>query len=429
VSVASILTTLVIGPWRLEWQGMTVRTSGLDRALGMAFIAGVPLLLLRTRFLEIVKRRDALAFYLGTMIVMGLLCCGPVLRVGDAVILDPMPYRWLMAVPGFDQLRVPTRFWMLGTLCLGLAAGLAFARLMPMRGRLRTAALRVLSAGVMLDGWTTGIGMSAAPPQWPRVERRGEARPILELPLGPAWDAAATFRSMRHRRPVLNGVSGYDPPHYEPLKSGLSTHDPELLLAIASLGAFDVVVNAADDPGGALGRYVASVPGMTVGSTDGTRTVYQIPATARPEVRLGPVVPIVSAWANSQEGSLAVDRRMETEWNDGRSQQPGQWLIADLGQVREVAGVTHALGEYARDFPRLLAIDLSLDGVDWVPVWQGRTVVQAFLAATDAPIEAKMRFAFEPRQARYLRLRQLDTEIHLWRVAELQAHTRSGEFR
>ena len=84
--------------------------------------------------------------------------------------------------------------------------------------------------------------------------------------------------------------------------------------------------------------------------------------------------------------------------------------------------MTHALGEYARDFPRLLAIDLSLDGSDWVQVWQGRTVVQAFLAATDAPIEAKMRFAFEPRQARYLRLRQLDKEIHLWRVAELQAH-------
>ncbi len=422
VSVASILTTLAIGPWRLEWQGITVRTSGLDRALRMAVLAGVPLLLLRTRFLEILKRRDALTFYLGAMIVMGVLCCGPVLRVGDAVILDPMPYRWLMAVPGFDQLRVPTRFWMLGTLCLGMAAGLAFARLIPVRGRLSAAALLLLSVGVMLDGWTTGIGMSEAPPQWPRVERRGGTRPILELPLGPAWDAAATFRSMRHRRPVLNGVSGYNPPHYEPLKSGLGTRDPELLLAIASLGAFDVVVNAADDPGGALARYVASVPGATVGSTDGTRTVYQIPATVRSEVRLGPVVPIVSAWANSQEGSLAVDGRMETEWNDGREQQPGQWLIADLGQVREVAGVTHALGEYARDFPRLLAIDLSLDGSEWVQVWEGRTVVQAFLAATDAPIEAKMRFAFAPRQGRYLRLRQLDTEIHLWRVAELLVH-------
>ena len=146
-----------------------------------------------------------------------------------------------------------------------------------------------------------------------------------------------------------------------------------MLLAIASLGAFDVVVNGADDPDGALARYVASVPGATVGSTDGTRTVYQIPATFGLEVRLGPVVPIVSAWANSQEGSLAVDGRMETEWNDGREQQPGQWLIADLGQVREVAGVTHALGEYAqglsaspRDRPvaRRLRLGAGLAGPD-----------------------------------------------------------------
>jgi hypothetical protein len=280
----------------------------------------------------------------------------------------------------------------------------------------------LLSIGLMLDSWTNGISMAPAPQQWPRVERRAEARPILELPLGPEWDAAATFRSMRHRRPVLNGVSGYDPPHYEPLKSGLASHDPALLVAIASLGEFEVVVNGDADRDGAWGRYVASVPGAFVRDTDGTRTVYRIPATTRPEVRLGPVVPIVGARANSQDASLAVDGRMETEWNDGRSQQPGQWLIADLGQLREVAGVTHALGEFARDFPRRLIIETSVDGVTWLPAWEGPTVVDAFIAATQAPIEARMPFSFEPRQARFVRLRQLDTEIHLWRVAELTVH-------
>jgi hypothetical protein len=426
LSLASIATTMAIGPWRISVLGETLRTSGLDRALRMAFLCGVPLLLLRTRIVEVVRRRDTLVFYIGAMIVLGVLCCGPVLRAKGAVILDPMPYRWLMAVPGFDELRVPTRFWMLGTLCLAVAASLAFARLVPERGRVRAALLLLLSAGVMLDGWTRGITMAAAPQQWPKVERRDQTRPILELPLGPEWDAAGTFRSMRHRRPVLNGVSGYDPPHYEPLKAGLSLHDPELLLAIASLGAFDVVVNGDADPDGAWARYVSSVPGVALAATDGTRTVYQIPATVRPEVQLGPVVPIASARANSQDGSLAVDGRMETEWNDGRSQQPGQWLIVDLEQAREVAGVTHALGEYARDFPRLLAIDVSLDGSAWVQVWEGRTVVDAFLAATRAPIEAPVRVAFEPRQARFVRLRQLDTEIHLWRIAELTVHGTVG---
>jgi hypothetical protein len=39
--------------------------------------------------------------------------------------------------------------------------------------------------------------------------------------------------------------------------------------------------------------------------------------------------------------------------------------------VREVGGLTYALGEYARDFPRLLAIDLSVDRSRWSPAWEG----------------------------------------------------------
>ncbi len=223
LSLVSIATTLVLGPWRVSVWGVPLRTSGLDRALNMAFLCGVPLLLLKTRIVEVLRRRDRLVFYIGATIALGLLCCGPVLRAKGEIILDPMPYRWLLLVPGFDQLRVPTRFWMLGTLCLAVAASIAFARLVPTRGRLRAAMILLVSAGLMLDGWTNGIGMAEAPKQWPKVERRDQTRPILELPLGPEWDAAGTFRSMRHRRPVMNGVSGYDPPHYEPLKSGLGT--------------------------------------------------------------------------------------------------------------------------------------------------------------------------------------------------------------
>ena len=77
----------------------------------------------------------------------------------------------------------------------------------------------------------------AEPPQiWAKVERRDQARPMIELPLGPEWDAAATYRSIWHRRPVANGVSGYDPPHYAPLMDALEARDPAILVAIGSLG-------------------------------------------------------------------------------------------------------------------------------------------------------------------------------------------------
>jgi hypothetical protein len=101
-------------------------------------------------------------------------------------------------------------------------------------------------------------------------ESSGEqAAALLELPLGPSWDAAATFRSIRHRRRVVNGVSGFDPPHYAPLQEGLNARDPEMLLALASLSPIDVVVDRDADRGGALKSYVSSTSGAQLIGEDG----------------------------------------------------------------------------------------------------------------------------------------------------------------
>jgi hypothetical protein len=116
-----------------------------------------------------------------------------------------------------------------------------------------------------------------------------------------------------------------------------------------------------------------------------------------------------------------VDGRIETEWGD-HPQRPGQWVSLDLGEARLVGSVTHALGEYARDFPRRLAIDLSLDQEQWEQVWEGPTAALAFRAAVIEPRRSAMHFTFAERKARYLRLRQTADHQNLWRVAELRAH-------
>ena len=38
-----------------------------------------------------------------------------------------------------------------------------------------------------------------------------------------------------------------------------------------------------------------------------------------------------------------VDGDLDTEWNDG-PQKPGQWVVIDVGEEREVGGVTESLG-------------------------------------------------------------------------------------
>jgi hypothetical protein len=94
----------------------------------------------------------------------------------------------------------------------------------------------------------------------------------------------------------------------------------------------------------------------------------------------------------------------------------------DLGDVREIGGVTHGLGPYAHEFPRHLAIDVSIDGTAWEQVWEGRTVAHAFRAAVLAPRAAEMHFSFPPRPGRFVRLRQVARHPYPWRVAEIRVH-------
>jgi len=264
--------------------------------------------------------------------------------------------------------------------------------------------------------------MPDAPAHWPKVERRDRTEAIIELPLGPSWDAAATFRAVRHRRPVVNGVSGYDPPFYSPLQDGLNSYEPSVLTALASFGSLDIVVNGDADLDGAWARYASAVAGEPI-ATDGIRRVYRIQYSPAPSVVLGVALPIVSASAISKDAAAVYDGRLDTEWHEDPRQMPGHWLAVDLGAERAVGGVTLSLGEWARDFPRRLAIDVSKDGATWATAWEGPTVAMTILAAVERPRECPLRLAFAPRDARIVRLRSLADHKNLWRVAEIQVHS------
>jgi hypothetical protein len=421
LSLGATWLTLATGPWRVEFGALVVRMSNINRALALLVLGGMTWLLITARTRQALFRRSPFMFYVGAAIVLAVLSCGPVLRSADARLFEPAPYWWLRAIPGFAGIRVPQRFWILGLLCLAIALGLALRHLPFRRRSVRTAFTAAVAGGLLADGWVHRIPMVATPERLAHVEPVDPGhQPILELPLGPE-DTAATFRSVWHRRPVFNGVSGYDPPHYAPLQSGLAERDPDILAALASFGSFDVVINRESDPNGDWVRYVSRMPGARHLADEGARASYRIPALPHEAPVLGPPLPIARAHAFRHVADVVIDGRYETEWGDD-PQRPGQRVVVDLGAVRDVAGVTHALGEYARDFPRLLAIDVSIDAVGWEQVWQGRTAALAFRAAVSRPREAAMQFVFPSRRARFIRLRQEGKHQNMWRVSELQVH-------
>lgn len=422
LSVVAVVVGLAVGPVDLTEAGIPFKMRTLNRALGVLLLAGIPLLLVTPRIRIALARRSPLVFYAAATIIVAILCFGPVVRVGEEEMLSPAPYGWLMALPGFGELRVPTQIKMIAILCLAVAAGLAYARLEPRRPRLRAALFSIAAAGMLLDGWFLGARMAEAPALWPEVEVAGRQEPILELPIGPDWDFTATYRAAVHHRRVLNGVSGYDPPHYAALVAGLQARDPAVLSAIASLGSFDTVVSRAADPDGALQRYVSSPPGAVLAGDDGAHAVYRIPAGPR-EPEMGAVLPIarVEAVRHPADWALMHDGRAETGWGD-HPQKPDGSIVIDLGAVREVGGLTHNIGEHFLDFPRLLAIEVSVDREEWTRVWAGPTSSHTFLAFVREPRNGSLRFTFDTRPARFVRLLQLESHPRVWRVSELQVH-------
>lgn len=183
------------------------------------------------------------------------------------------PYRWLMAhVPGVDGLRVPARFAMIAALLLAVLAGYGTARLAPVRGgRFVVGLLLVLALlegtriPFTVNGTTASPGFEAPearvypPSRAPRIYREGvvplgtSVGALAELPLGVSdYDARAVYYSTVHWRPLVNGYSGYVPPHYGSLigaTGGILRQPDSAVAALAAVGTTHVIVHERAFPG------------------------------------------------------------------------------------------------------------------------------------------------------------------------------------
>ncbi|MDQ3487214.1 MAG: discoidin domain-containing protein [Acidobacteriota bacterium] len=418
-----VLTAFVVGPWRVSLMGLALRVTSIDRPLVLGVSALVAYGLLGGRWIHAGERRPFAFYALGT-VAIAVLCMGPQIRAGSRVIFDSAPYGWLMILPGFDGLRVPTRFWTLGTLFLAVAAGLGFSQLESRRRSLRVAVAALLCAAVAAEGWLREMPIASAPALWADVEPAGSDRALMELPLGPEWDAAATFRAAHHRRRVINGVSGYDPPHYGLLQIGLNAQDPSVLPALASLGPLDVVVNRTADEDGRWTRYVSSIPGAERTHDDGVRMTYRMPDAVNPAAAIGsawPIASVATSGADLTNASVAIDGDIKTAWT-AAPQAEGAALVVDLGEARGVAGATLALGSNIGAYPRRVAVEASSDGTAWTTVWEGSGLGPAIAGIMRTPREARLTLAFKATTARYVRLRLTASAQASWTVAELGVH-------
>ncbi len=162
-----------------------------------------------------------------------LLSLGPQIRtMGRRV--GTGPYAWLMALPGYDGVRVPARFGMLALLFLSVLAGYGATALCGWRRRAGPALVALAGALFLAEATVVplprnvrlaepGVRLTAPGP----VRQGDDIAPVyravaalddavlVEFPFGvTAYELQYMFASIWHGKPLVNGYSGFAPPAY-----------------------------------------------------------------------------------------------------------------------------------------------------------------------------------------------------------------------
>jgi len=233
-----------------------------------------------------------------------VLSLGTHITARGRVVLQTAPYALLYRiVPGFDALRVPSRFALLVAFCLAALVGIGIAAIADERRRWRV----VLVAGVLIalefvavpfpiNGNSTVYARGdlaplpatvdagqGAPPVYRFIASLPADTAILELPLGePAFDNRYMFYSTLHWKPLVNGYSGGEPPDYELLDTSLqdvATRPDRAWQALLDSKATHVVVHEAfytRNEGAFLSSWIAGQGGREVARFE-TDSVIELP--------------------------------------------------------------------------------------------------------------------------------------------------------
>jgi hypothetical protein len=303
IAITLVLSTLGFG-WTIRLP--LLKITSLGRA-ALAAAALVTIALVGSRAIRAATRRwfqqpaAILSLVAASAVVLSL---GTRITAKGRVVLESAPYALLYRfVPGFDALRVPSRFAMLVAFCLAGLVAIGVAAIGDERRRRFVAlvagaliALEFVPAPFPINGNSTAYARAdlaplpdtlesgaGAPPVYRFIASLPSHAAVLELPLGePAFDIRYMFYSTLHWKPLVNGYSGGEPSDYQLLETSLQdvrTRPDRAWQALVDSRATHVVVHEAlfvRDDGPTLTDWITKRGGREV-ARFGADSVVELP--------------------------------------------------------------------------------------------------------------------------------------------------------
>jgi len=381
--------------------------------------------LLDRRIVDGWRRHSVFLFYGLATLAMLVFALGPVGRVFGDRFLWRAPYSWLMMLPGGASLRVPARFAMPFALCLGQAAAIGWTRLVSSSKRLTLGTVAALA--VLADGWAV---LAAVPlPPAVNVAALDPNAVLIELPMTDLYsDTRALLDAIGHGHTIVNGFSGYSPPHYAPLVAAAQMMDARLFNSLRQDRPVGIYVDPGRDTGGTTRQFIEAQPGVTrLPSSTGSLFVLparEAAADAPMPQRLA--IASITASINSGDAAKMTDGDLRTRWGTVREQRPGDSLSIDFGGAVDFGRLVLEQGSFPGEYPRRLRLEASADGAGWTPVWEGPTSSLLLASALRDPIHLSIGISLStPMRTRYLRLTCLSArQDDAWSIGELRAYGR-----
>ncbi len=351
----------------------------LSKPLALANYALV-LTVISSRSFRVAWRKGSVpAFYLAAAVAMTVLALGPNPGAFGVKFWDKAPYYYLLALPGTSALRVPARFAMPAAFCLALAGAAALGRLVERRGRWAPALGALAAAGVLWDGWLDRLPILDAP-EAIALPAGTPVAAVLELPVDEERDALAMYRATAHGLPLVNGYSGFQPPHYTALRWGLQRREAGVLGVLREHGPLLVLVDRAAADAAALEQLVRSEAGARSLGDLGGRGAYLLPAVAAPAPPpLGSAVATKTLHGSPRRGVFELD-------------PPGL-----------VGGVELGFGGGVSDLPIRVTVEVG-DTKAWTVSWNGPVAALALRGALLDPRRVPVVFEIPPASGRLLRV-------------------------
>lgn len=416
IIVASILTA---GPWQVSAGFIELSASDIDKPFLVSLAAAVAALLL-TLATRARSPFSTLAFYLFAAVVMWLFALGPTITFLGEQSGRSGPFMLLQVLPGVGGLRVPARFWLMAVTCLAVAGGMVLAEVVRRGGRRVTLPLVIVAGSALLaDGWIARIPAVQVPQAPPDAAvLRGNV--VLQLPMDPFSDIAATWRAVTGGWRSVNGYSGYAPNYYEALRLAAERGEDAMFRPFQQDHQLHVVV--AEDDAVSMAA-IQRQGGAVLTGRGGGLSQYRLPRReARADPPPGDSRPVVSVHSpcTGEDITRLIDGDERTSWEcPGASDV--QEVTLDLGSRVGVGAILYSVGAHSWNVPAQLAIDTSIDGVVWEDARSG-SVLGEFIEgglSDSALLGAVLRFP--PRTARYVRIRPLAAPAgSVWWITELE---------